>query len=162
MTNDNPAVFIQKVFPNAIVEKVENKPFGFKIKSELSDLQNVMERLYQNESLHFDHLSSIIAVDNGPQTNTMEILYFLFSYTKIVSVCVSCVLPNRDKPNVPSLSYLWRSADWHEREIFDLFGIVFENHPDLRRILLPANWEGNPLRKDYNQQEYYHGIKVKY
>ena len=65
-------------------------------------------------------------------------------------------------PQVPSVSSIWKTADWHEREAFDLVGIEFTNHPDLRRILLPSDWEGYPLRKDYKEQEEYHGIKVKY
>jgi NADH-quinone oxidoreductase subunit C len=65
-----------------------------------------------------------------------------------------------DLPSFPSVSTVWRTAEWHEREAYDLLGINFENHPDLRRILLPDDWEGYPLRKDYKAQEYYRGIKV--
>ncbi|MEM6735999.1 MAG: NADH-quinone oxidoreductase subunit C, partial [Bacteroidota bacterium] len=61
-----------------------------------------------------------------------------------------------------SVSGIWRGANWHEREVYDLLGIKFKNHPDLRRILLPEDWEGYPLRKDYQEQELYHEIKVKY
>ena len=67
-----------------------------------------------------------------------------------------------DEQKIPSLCEIWKGANWLEREVYDLFGIVFDNHPDLRRILLPANWEGYPLRKDYKVQEYFHGIKVEY
>jgi len=62
---------------------------------------------------------------------------------------------------VPSVCSIWRTADWHEREAFDLMGIYFTGHPDLRRILLPDDWAGFPLRKDYEDAESYHGIMIK-
>jgi NADH-quinone oxidoreductase subunit C len=71
------------------------------------------------------------------------------------------LLENDQLPSVPSLVSIWRTADWHEREAFDLVGVYFEGHPDLRRILLPEDWVGHPLRKDYVEQEKYHGIQVK-
>jgi NADH-quinone oxidoreductase subunit C len=60
------------------------------------------------------------------------------------------------------VSSIWKTADWHEREAYDLVGVQFVNHPNLTRILLPADWQGHPLRKDYVEQERYHGIQVKY
>ena len=72
------------------------------------------------------------------------------------------VVLDREKPEVDSVVDFWRTAEWHEREAFDLIGVKFLGHPDLRRILLPADWEGHPLRKDYQHQEYYRGIKVEY
>lgn len=65
-------------------------------------------------------------------------------------------------PSLPSVTSIWRSAEWHEREAFDMMGIKFTGHPDLRRILLPRDWQGFPHRKDYEWQEKYHGIKVEY
>ncbi|MCK4659682.1 MAG: NADH-quinone oxidoreductase subunit C [Phycisphaerae bacterium] len=68
------------------------------------------------------------------------------------------VVVDRDKPVIPSVSSIWPTANWHEREAYDMMGIVFENHPDLRRILCPEDWEGHPLRKDYKFPVEYHGI----
>jgi NADH-quinone oxidoreductase subunit C len=65
-------------------------------------------------------------------------------------------------PRVQSVESVWKTADWHEREAYDMIGIVFDGHPDLRRILCPYDWEGYPLRKDYKVPEYYNGMKVPY
>ena len=71
------------------------------------------------------------------------------------------VSTERENPEVASVAEIWRSSDWHEREAFDLYGIKFLNHPDLRRILMPYDWEaGHPLRKDYKNPEFYQGMKV--
>jgi NADH-quinone oxidoreductase subunit C len=67
-----------------------------------------------------------------------------------------------DNPHVPSVESVWKTANWHEREAFDVIGVVFDGHPDLRRILLPDDWAGHPLRKDYQVQEFYNGMKVPY
>ena len=65
-----------------------------------------------------------------------------------------------ENPSVPTVSLVWRTADWHERELFDMFGVHFENHPDLKRILCPDDWEGFPLRKDYKAADSYRGMKI--
>lgn len=117
--------------------------------------------LRDTENLYFDYMSCLTGLDNGPEKNTMEVLYHLYSIPYDHSLVLK-VVADRTNPEVPTVSNVWRTADWHEREAFDMYGIKFSGHPDLRRILLPADWEGFPLRKDYEEQEYYHGIKVKY
>jgi NADH-quinone oxidoreductase subunit C len=126
-----------------------------------ADLVNVCTELHQNQQTYFDLLSCITAIDNGPATGTIEIAYNLYSIPYNIHLMLKVILP-RDNSEVGSISSIYKTANWHEREIYDMFGVSFRNHPDLRRILLPADWEGNPLRKDYKQQEYYKNIKVDY
>lgn len=126
-----------------------------------TDLLKSMEVLHADEQLYFDQLSCITGLDNGPETNSMELIYQLYSIPFNHHLTVKVKL-DREAPTISSLSSIWKTADWHEREAYDLLGIHFEGHPDLRRILLPADWEGHPLRKDYKHQEYYRGVKVAY
>jgi NADH-quinone oxidoreductase subunit C len=125
-------------------------------------LLEVGHQLKYNEQLFFDQLSCLTALDNGPQAGTFELVYVFYSIPYEHSLMLSIRIPRTDTAGIASLSSLWRTADWHEREAYDLMGIRFEGHPDLRRILLPADWEGHPLRKDYQAQERYHGITVAY
>ncbi len=95
----------------------------------------------------------------------LELVYHLSSITKKHSLVVKIMLPRwkddvpGEIPEVPSVNRVWRTADWHEREVFDLSGIFFSGHPSLRRILCPEDWEGYPLRKDYEMPLEYHGIR---
>jgi NADH-quinone oxidoreductase subunit C len=129
-------------------------------------LPTVCRFLFENPALYFDYLACVTGIDNGPEKGTMEVVYHLnsipFGHSLVIKVELERERENGELPVVPTVSTIWRTADWHEREIFDLLGIHFEGHPDLRRILLPADWEGYPLRKDYREQEYYHGIRVQY
>lgn len=134
-----------------------SSPKSIQISSQ--DLLAVAKTLYQNSELYFDMLSCITGIDNGVEANTMECMYTLYSIPFNCQLMLKVVLP-RQNPEVDSVSHIWKSANWLEREIFDMYGIQFKNHPDLRRILLPSDWEGYPLRKDYKQQEYYRGVKV--
>jgi NADH-quinone oxidoreductase subunit C len=81
---------------------------------------------------------------------------------KTIHHCALRVYVPLDDLHIPSVSRIWRTADWHEREGYDMFGILFDGHPDMRRILLPTDWEGHPLRKDYKTPDYYNGMKVPY
>lgn len=125
------------------------------------DILKVCTTLQADASCYFDMLSCLTGLDNGPEAGTMEVIYNLYSIPFNTHLMLKVVVP-RDNPEVPSVTIVYKTADWHEREAFDLFGIRFTGHPDLRRILLPADWEGYPLRKDYKHQEYYRGVKVEY
>jgi NADH-quinone oxidoreductase subunit C len=130
------------------------------IRIDARDLLTVMLDMQQHPSLYFDMLSCITGIDNGPGSD-MEVGYNLFSIPFGHHLMLK-VKVDRSEPPIESVSHLWRSANWLEREIFDMFGVNFLNHPDLRRILMPADWEGHPLRKDYQHQAYYRDIKVDY
>jgi NADH-quinone oxidoreductase subunit C len=125
------------------------------------ELVSICDLLWRDPQTYFDSLSCVTAIDLGPEVGQMEVIYTLYSIPFHVTLHLK-VLIDRDKPEVPSLSGIWKTADWHEREAFDLLGVQFAGHPNLSRILLPADWQGHPLRKDYVEQDRYHGIKVKY
>jgi NADH-quinone oxidoreductase subunit C len=95
----------------------------------------------------FIRLSSVTAVDRYPAEPRFEVVYHLHSIDRNERLRLKCRLPGTD-PVIESVTAVWRSANWYEREVFDLFGIQFINHPDLRRIMMPDNWEGHPLRKN--------------
>ena len=96
----------------------------------------------------FVRLSTVTAVDRYPSEPRFEVVYHLHSIEHNSRVRLKCRVRGED-PVIDSVTGVWRSADWYEREVFDLFGIRFLGHPDLRRILMPDDWEGHPLRKDY-------------
>lgn len=129
-------------------------------------IADVCLELRDNSNTYFDFLSSLSGIDYGIEENKFGVVYHLSSIP-YKNQLVLKVSQEHDRttealPSFPSVSNVWKTAEWHEREAFDLVGIFFENHPDLRRILLPDDWEGYPLRKDYKTAEYYKGIKIDY
>lgn len=127
-------------------------------------LLEVCFELRDNKATWFDFLACLSGVDHGVDAQKFSVVYHLSSIIKKHQLVLKVYQGNdRDEQNLPvftSVSSVWRTADWHEREAFDLVGIFFEGHPDLRRILLPDDWEGYPLRKDYKTAEMYRNIKI--
>lgn len=102
----------------------------------------------------FDFLADLCGVDRGAEEEPrFEVNYHLFSTTKYHRLRLKVVV-NEEDARVPTVTGVWRTANWHERETYDLMGVVFEGHPDLRRILLPEDWEGHALRKDFPLRGY--------
>ncbi|MEP6705326.1 MAG: NADH-quinone oxidoreductase subunit C [Acidobacteriota bacterium] len=102
----------------------------------------------------FDMLADLCGADRGPEEDPrFEVNYHLFSTTHHKRLRLK-VLLSEDDPHVETVTSIWRTADWHERETFDLFGVIFDGHPDLRRILLPSDFDGHALRKDYPLRGY--------
>ncbi len=102
----------------------------------------------------FNMLADLCGADRGPEEDPrFEVNYHLFSTTHHKRLRLK-VLLSEDEPKVQTVVSVWKTANWHERETFDLLGIIFENHPDLRRILLPSDFDGHALRKDYPLRGY--------
>ena len=114
--------------------------------------------ILKNESkLDFNYLMCISAYDKGD--NKVYGAAYNF-YSTVNNHYLEVRVEAEDGTSIPSVVGLWKTADWHEREAYDMMGLKFEGHPDLKRILLSEDWEGYPLRKDYKEPDYYHGVPV--
>jgi len=143
MRPDEVSVVIKAKFPEVKEEAGTNNIIVSK-----ESLLEVAQYL-KNPPLALDNLHCITAIDRKEK---MELVYILYSIREHYGVTLKVYLTSEDL-NVASLSALWKSANWLEREVYDLFGIIFSGHPDLRRILNPYDWKGYPLRKDYSNPE---------
>ncbi len=119
-------------------------------------LVDVCRFLKAEPGLEIDFLEDETAVD-WPKRNVIEVVYHLLSYKHRHGIVLK-VEADRAAPSVPSVEDVWKTANWFEREIYDLFGVDFPGHPDLRRIMLPDDWVGHPLRKDYQEAGGWHGM----
>tara|TARA_B100000700_G_scaffold325144_1_gene433109 strand:+ start:1055 stop:1654 length:600 start_codon:yes stop_codon:yes gene_type:complete len=117
------------------------------INSEINNIQSIILFLKSNEKCKFKQLIDIVAVDYPNKEKRFKIYYLLLSHEKNLRIKISADL-NKDE-KIPSLTKIFPSANWMEREVFDMYGIQFKNHPDLRRILTDYNFKGYPLRKDF-------------
>ena len=150
---------LKEKFGEAILEaKLEGNPDPF-IKVAAKNIKEVCLYLRDEDGMNFDFLSCLSGVDVGK--GNLGIVYNLASIKNKSKITLKVEVPVAEA-HVASVESVWRTADWHEREAYDLVGIIFDGHPDPRRILLPNDWEGFPLRKDYKVPEFYHGMKVPY
>lgn len=141
---------IMKEFPDIKKEKFLD---WHTLTVDRDDLLNLCELLKKEPELDFDFLTDLSGVD---YLEYMEVVYHLYSYDKQHKLALK-VRVTRDNPNVPSVTGLWSTADWHEREAYDLFGIVFQGHPNLKRIFCTEDFPGHAFRKDFaleNDEEY--------
>jgi NADH-quinone oxidoreductase subunit C len=141
-------------FGDAIGDWVEPEVGDERIDVAASALHEVCAALRDDEEFGFDYLRLISSVDRGDRFSSV---YHLYSYALDHEVVLAASL-ERETPSVASVVDLWPSAEWHERESFDMMGIVYEGNPNMKRILLPEDWPGHPLRKGYAAPDEYHGV----
>ncbi len=138
---------LKEAFPEAVLEvSVFRGETAVVVRRE--DLLQVGRFLKEEQDLAFDYLTLLSAVDLFGKEPRFEVVYQLYSMRYRRRLRLKVRLPSGE-PVVDSVVALWPTANWHEREAYDLMGVEFKNHPDLRRILLPEEWEGHPLRKDF-------------
>ena len=126
---------------------------------EPSAIREVCGFLRDEPELRFDSLSNQTGVDYKAK-GKIQVVYHLYSYPRRHSIVLKVDVP-RDNPVLSSVEGIWKTANWLEREIYDLVGVSFEGHSDLRRLLMPEDWIGHPLRKDFVEPEEYHGINTR-
>ena len=148
---------VNELCPGAAADLDEEclDPF-FKVNA--ANLKEVCLALRDDGVLKFSVLSDLTAVDL-PTENVIQVVYHLYSYEPPQQIVIKADV-DRDASRIATVEDVWKVANWFEREVFDLFGVVFEGHSDLRRILLPEDWVGYPLRKDFVEQEEYDGIST--
>ncbi|HVO26109.1 MAG TPA: NADH-quinone oxidoreductase subunit C [Candidatus Margulisiibacteriota bacterium] len=129
------------------------------IRVEPAAIVPVCQFLRDEPDLQFNVLSNETGVDYKAK-GVIEVVYHLYSYPHRHAIVLKVDAP-RDNPVVPSVETVWKAANWLEREIYDLLGVTFEGHSDLRRLLMPEDWIGYPLRKDFVEPEEYHGISTR-
>lgn len=165
---------LKNEFQDEILE-LQNAPFEPFIKADPKAICKISFYLRDKAGLEFDTLMCLSGIDdaNGEKKlsedgstviygGTLSVVYHLHSIKLNHKVTLK-VSTLREQPEVESVESVWKCADWHEREAFDMFGIIFLHHPNLIRILMPYDWEaGYPLRKDYKNPEFYQGMKVPY
>ncbi|MBF0565918.1 MAG: NADH-quinone oxidoreductase subunit C [Nitrospirae bacterium] len=152
---------IKEEFPTEVVEVKEFRgQVGITIKK--NELPGIIRRLNASPEFDFDYLKDLCGVDYmNVKVPRFEVVYQLYSIRHGHMLRLN-VQVSENSPTIASVTAVYSGANWHERECYDMFGIVFDNHPDLRRILLPEDWEGYPLRKDYptaGTEEEWRGFK---
>lgn len=122
-------------------------------------VRDVCAFLRDEASFAFDYLSCLSGVDYPD--GRLGVVYHLYSMSRKHKIVLRTFC-TREHPHIQSVSAVWGTANWHEREAYDMFGIIFDEHPDLRRILCGDDYPGYPLRKDFKVPEFYNGMKVPY
>jgi NADH-quinone oxidoreductase subunit C len=147
MVEINPAVKrLQEKFPGSLLE-VKTFREEITITVPKKEIFEICQFLYSDPDLHYQFLTDLCGVDLFPQTPRFEVVYHLYSMKHNQRLRLKTKV--EESESVSSVESIWKAANWLEREVYDLFGISFENHPDLRRILLWDGYEGYPLRKDF-------------
>jgi NADH-quinone oxidoreductase subunit C len=150
---------VKSAVPDAVVEAKLEGVIDPWIKVAPSRIKEVAQYLRDDERSACDLLMLLSGIDYAG--GKLGVVYHLNSTRWGHKITLKVDVTVQD-PHCQSVEAVWKTANWHEREAFDMFGIVFDGHPDLRRMLLPDDWEGHPLRKDYQVPQFYRGMKVPY
>jgi len=148
---DRPAVATLQ--SAALVESAKFDRNELTIYVNRADIRRACEILRENTQTKFNFLSDITCADVFPSEPRFEVIYSLLSHSRKERIRIIAKVPGGD-PSIESVMGLWPSANFFEREVFDLFGVRFVGHPNMRRIMMPEDWEGHPLRKDYPVEGY--------
>lgn len=144
MTTEDLKNKITRLLPTAVFEEGGE---WLNIQVEANDLPAFAQQLRNDPELHFDYLFCLTCVD---WKTHLTMVYHLDSTVHRHNVVIKVKL-DAQQPQVPTVSHIWRTAEFHEREVYEMFGVDFKDHPDLRLLILPDGWEGkNPLRKDFD------------
>ena len=144
MTNQSLQEIISSWIPE--LEFTEEGSQFLNITVQPEQLHQLMSQLKTNSETNFDYLFCLSGMDWGKE---LGVVYHLESTTHRHTIVVKVKLSDRENPTLDTVSDIWFTADFHEREVFDFFGIKFNNHPNLKRLFLTEDWDGFPLRKDY-------------
>lgn len=147
MTNQDLQNKISSWIPDLVFSEEESQFLNIHVHPE--QLHDLMSKLKSNPETSFDYLFCLSGVD---WETDLGVVYHLESTTHRHIIVVKVKTPDRENPSFDSVSDIWRTAEFHEREVFDFFGIKFNNHPNLKRLFLTDEWEGFPLRKDYEDE----------
>ena len=142
---------LEKIDSNIRIDEENNCLF-----IDSSKWNEISKELSSDKNLLFDYLMCITSYDLG--AGKLGLVYNLHSTSQKHSLEIKIEFESDFE--VPSVTSIWKSADWHEREAYDMMGVIFTGHPDMKRILLSDDWEGYPLRKDYKEPDYYRGVPV--
>jgi len=148
---------LDKLFPGKVSD-LKAEVFEPYLNVDKDAIVEICRFLRSAPGFKFEVLSDLTALD-WPKEEKIQVVYHLFSYAHNHQIVLKVDLA-RDNPKVATVENVWKVANWFEREVYDLFGVIFEGHSDLRRIMLPEDWVGFPLRKDYVEQEEYDGIST--
>ena len=156
MTNKEIFEKLKAEFGDAIIDLVEEQYFDAYINVAPEKILEICLSLRDNAAFNFDYCVNLTGMD---YKDSLGVVYHLRSMKHSHTIVIKVKL-SKESPKIDSVERVWRTADWHEREAFDMYGIEFVGHHNMIRILCPYDWEGYPLRKDYVFPEEYHGMKV--
>ncbi len=158
MTEQEIYASLSSKFGDQVVEFIEEETLNPTVVVEASAIADICNYIKDTETLQFDSLMNLAGHDPDGESD-LNVIYHLHSTELDHYITLKTFTP-RDDGSVASVANIYRTADWHEREAYDLFGIKFSGHPDLKRILMEDDWEGFPLKKDYVPAEFYRGMRI--